>query len=156
MRAALALSLPAAPQARKRARIEIIPLIDIMFFLLASFMLVSLSMGRLQGLQMRLPSAVTAAATPEPAPVAIVQLLADGALRLVDGPERRACSPAEMLQELKQRQAEAKSRQLDLRVLVRADRHASHGAVIALLDELRAHGFDRVTFGLRPTVLPRD
>ncbi len=33
----------ASPIPKKRARIEIIPLIDIMFFLLASFMMVSLS-----------------------------------------------------------------------------------------------------------------
>src|SRR5204863_337483 len=44
----------------KKARIEIIPLIDIMFFLLASFMLASLSMLRLQSVKMDLPTAMTA------------------------------------------------------------------------------------------------
>src|SRR5271163_349799 len=42
------------------ARIEIIPLIDIMFFLLASFMLVSLSMVNLKSLKVNLPTAVSA------------------------------------------------------------------------------------------------
>src|SRR5438874_11328269 len=51
---------------RKKARIEIIPLIDIMFFLLASFMLVSMSMIKLQGMKMSLPQASTA--TPETKP----------------------------------------------------------------------------------------
>ena len=41
----------------KKARIEIIPLIDIMFFLLASFMLISMSMIKLQAVQNDLPDA---------------------------------------------------------------------------------------------------
>ena len=41
----------------KNARIEIIPLIDIMFFLLASFMLISMSMIKLQAIQNDLPDA---------------------------------------------------------------------------------------------------
>src|SRR2546422_11668088 len=40
----------------KKARIEIIPLIDIMFFLLASFMLASLALIRLQSIRMDLPT----------------------------------------------------------------------------------------------------
>src|SRR5438874_9267339 len=40
----------------KKARIEIIPLIDIMFFLLASFMLASLALIRLQSIKMDLPT----------------------------------------------------------------------------------------------------
>src|SRR5215475_14485631 len=50
-----------SPFPHHRARIEIIPLIDIMFFLLAAFMLASLSMIRLQSARkMELPSAVSA------------------------------------------------------------------------------------------------
>ena len=43
------------PVRRKHSRIEIIPLIDIMFFLLASFMMVSLSMDRTQNIKVDLP-----------------------------------------------------------------------------------------------------
>ena len=46
-----------APYRPKHSRIEIIPLIDIMFFLLASFMMVSLSMDRTQNIKVNLPSA---------------------------------------------------------------------------------------------------
>src|SRR2546428_1062864 len=42
------------------ARIEIVPLIDVMFFLLASFMLVSLSMVNLKSVKVSLPTATTA------------------------------------------------------------------------------------------------
>lgn len=49
----------------KRARIEIIPLIDIIFFLLATFIMVSLSMTKNQGVQVALPTAASAAALGE-------------------------------------------------------------------------------------------
>ncbi len=44
---------------KKKARIEIIPLIDIIFFLLATFIMVSLSMSKNQGVQVALPGAST-------------------------------------------------------------------------------------------------
>src|ERR1700746_28161 len=46
-----------SPVPKKRARIEIIPLIDIMFFLLASFMMVSLSQTHMKGIRVNLPAA---------------------------------------------------------------------------------------------------
>src|SRR6202521_4405917 len=49
----------ASPIPHKRARIEIIPLIDIMFFLLASFMMVSLSQTHMKGIKVALPSNTT-------------------------------------------------------------------------------------------------
>ena len=45
-----------SPIPKKHARIEIIPLIDIMFFLLASFMMVSLSQVTLKGMKVNLPT----------------------------------------------------------------------------------------------------
>src|SRR5260370_18935159 len=45
-----------SPVPHKKARIEIIPLIDIMFFLLASFMMVSLSQVHMKGMKVNLPS----------------------------------------------------------------------------------------------------
>ena len=46
----------ASPVPKKHARIEIIPLIDIMFFLLASFMMVSLSQVHMKGIKVNLPT----------------------------------------------------------------------------------------------------
>jgi biopolymer transport protein ExbD len=43
-------------RATKRGRIEIIPMIDVMFFLLATFMLASLAMQRLDAVKVDLPS----------------------------------------------------------------------------------------------------
>ena len=45
-----------SPIPHKKARIEIIPLIDIMFFLLASFMMVSLSQVHMKGMKVNLPT----------------------------------------------------------------------------------------------------
>jgi biopolymer transport protein ExbD len=55
-----------SPLARKRTRIEIIPLIDIMFFLLASFMMVSLHMQKVRTLKASLPTATLARSTVKP------------------------------------------------------------------------------------------
>jgi biopolymer transport protein ExbD len=44
------------PRRRRRGRIEIIPMIDVMFFLLATFMLASLAMQRLDAVKVDLPS----------------------------------------------------------------------------------------------------
>jgi len=50
-----------SPLPHRRGRIEIIPLIDIMFFLLAAFMMVSLDMVRVKSLKINLPTDVPAA-----------------------------------------------------------------------------------------------
>ncbi|HET9868925.1 MAG TPA: biopolymer transporter ExbD, partial [bacterium] len=63
---------------RKRARLEIIPLIDIMFFLLATFIMVSLSMIQNRGLVVALPAA--SAAVAQAAPSVVLGLTAQGAL----------------------------------------------------------------------------
>src|ERR687887_1926606 len=54
-----------SPVPHKKARIEIIPLIDIMFFLLASFMMVSLSQTHMKGIRVNLPSGPPPAAQPK-------------------------------------------------------------------------------------------
>lgn len=49
-----------SPVQRRHSRIEIIPLIDIMFFLLASFMMVSLQLDRTHNIKVNLPDATQA------------------------------------------------------------------------------------------------
>src|SRR6202158_6051109 len=55
-----------SPLRRRRTRLEIIPLIDIMFFLLASFMMVSLQMQKVRTLKASLPTATLAASAAKP------------------------------------------------------------------------------------------
>ena len=69
------------------ARIEVIPLIDIMFFLLAAFMLVSLSMTQLKRVPINLPAASAGIATlfSDAGDVSAVQLVTSGATILGAG-----------------------------------------------------------------------
>ncbi len=55
-----------SPIPRRRTRLEIIPLIDIMFFLLASFMMVSLQMQKVRTLKASLPTATLATSSAKP------------------------------------------------------------------------------------------
>jgi biopolymer transport protein ExbD len=55
-----------SPIQRRHSRIEIIPLIDIMFFLLASFMMVSLQLDRTQNIKVHSPAASMARADFKP------------------------------------------------------------------------------------------
>lgn len=122
------------------ARIEIIPLIDIMFFLLAAFMLVSLSMVRLQSIPVNLPGANTASAD---AARNLITVSVDlkGALFV----ERTPMGGNELTLWLSgQRRTNAA-----LRVLIRGDQSARHGDVIRALDLVRAAGIEKVAFETR-------
>src|SRR5580692_9714282 len=54
------------PVPEKKSRLEIIPLIDIMFFLLASFMMMSLQMQIVRTLKANLPTATLATSNKKP------------------------------------------------------------------------------------------
>ena len=64
---------------KKRARIEIIPLIDVIFFLLATFVLFTLSLNKSNGLQVTLPNSETGEPR-DPAGTATVTVTMDGTL----------------------------------------------------------------------------
>lgn len=126
--------------AESEARIEIIPLIDIMFFLLAAFMLVSLSMVNLESVKVNLPTA--AAATPEsPTDFLGVSVDRTGLLYF----ERAPVAPGELAARL----AAAHRTNSAVRVFISGDRDARHGDVIRALDIVRSCGIDRVAFEIR-------
>ena len=64
---------------RRRARIEIIPLIDVIFFLLATFVLFTLSLNQSGGLAIALPAAGTGMPR-DPRGAVTITLQADGSL----------------------------------------------------------------------------
>lgn len=66
----------------RKARIEIIPMIDIMFFLLVFFIMITLHMIPNTGISSQLPQSSTAQALPHPK--LLVNLQADGSIK-VDG-----------------------------------------------------------------------
>lgn len=119
------------------ARIEIIPLIDIMFFLLASFMLVSLSMVNLKSLDVDLP---TATAATEETPKDLVSLSVDKSGGLFF--ERTPVGP----NELADRIAGLRAENAELRVFISGDREARHGDIIRALDIVRGAGVQNIAF----------
>src|SRR5580700_3357825 len=99
------------------ARIEIIPLIDIMFFLLASFMLVSLSMVNLKSVKVNLPTATSA--TPDTSKDMVdVSVNKAGSVFLDKKPTR----DAQLIQLLQN----AQRANPHLRVFISGDRDARH------------------------------
>ena len=122
------------------ARIEIIPLIDIMFFLLASFMLLSLSLTRLQSVKVNLPTATSA--TKENKPDLLHLSVDRDGLAYVD---RQPVGGGELAQRL----AAARKLHPDLRVLISGDLTARHGDVLRVLDVARSAGIEKVAFEIR-------
>lgn len=121
----------------KKARIEIIPLIDIMFFLLAVMMMVSLGMVKLNAIQVNLPTAQTATEDNRQDFVT-VSITADGTTFL----DKDSIPRDRIVEALKERRAS----QPDLRVLVQGDADALHRDVMMVLDRIRAAGIQRVGF----------
>ena len=128
------------PPESTEARIEIIPLIDIMFFLLAAFMLVSLSMVNLKSVKVNLPTATTATAD---AQRDLVNISVDKAgLAYLNtkpvGPNELALGLAAL----------AKTN-AEVRVFISGDQDARHGDVIRVLDIERGTGIQKVAFEIR-------
>jgi biopolymer transport protein ExbD len=122
------------------ARIEIIPLIDIMFFLLAAFMLVSLSMVNLKSVKVNLPTATTATADTKKD---FVSLSVDkSGVIYWDKKPIGAHELTLFLQAWQKTNATA-------RVFISGDAEARHGDVIRVLDLVRATGIDKVAFEIR-------
>ncbi len=125
----------------KRARIEIVPLIDIMFFLLATFVMVSLSMVKNRGIAVVLPAASTSAAQEQKDHVT-VSIAETGQLYL----DKRELTQEQLTAELRTlHEANA-----ELRVFLRGDESARLGLAITVLDEVRKLGITHVAFETRP------
>ena len=124
---------------RKRARIEIIPLIDIIFFLLATFIMVSLSMTKNQGVQVGLPSASTAQSLGD-------QQELDKAVTLSVNQKGDVFYNKEKitLAQLPVKLQTLKSTAKDPRVLINSDAGADFKHVVAVLDEVRKVGIAKV------------
>jgi len=124
-----------SPSSRKRARIEIIPLIDIMFFLLATFLMVSLSMIRNLGLPVNLPLATTS--TPQDQKdFAVISITEQG--EIYYNKERiEADQLRPYLESLRQTYAEP-------RVFINGDERVNFGRIVTVLDQARQVGIIRV------------
>ncbi len=123
----------------KRARIEIIPLIDIIFFLLATFVMVSLSMTKNQGVQVALPAAASAATLVDQQQQSkALTLSVTGKGEVFFNKEKIA------LQQLPFRLQTFKSAEKDPKVIINGDAGADFKVVVAVLDEVRKIGIAKV------------
>ena len=122
------------------ARIEIIPLIDIMFFLLAAFMLVSLSMTHMRRVPIDVPEASTSVSDTKNPPY---QIAIDP--HGVTTWEGKIVTLSEITARLK-----AAGGSADTRVLIAADADSRHRQVLAVVNAVRAAGVVKVSFETKP------
>ncbi|MBS0632832.1 MAG: biopolymer transporter ExbD [Verrucomicrobia bacterium] len=130
----------------KKARVEIIPLIDVIFFLLATFVLFTLSLSKIGAIDVPFPIS-----TPQPGVdrTAYIQASADGTFYWKQG---QAGVP-EMItaNELGPRLQYYKNNDMSPRVFVRGDDKAKYGPTIAIFDEALKAGITQVSIETVPS-----
>lgn len=134
---------PRSDEGKKKARIEIIPLIDVIFFLLATFVLFTLSLSRISSLPVTLPVAqnVPQRANPDDQTI-YLQVSDEGTYYWKQGtgnPELISTS------EIAPRLHDYRRHQNNPRVLIRGDSRARFGAAVFALDEVRKAGIEQVS-----------
>ena len=129
-----------SPLPHKETRLEIIPLIDIMFFLLASFMMVSLQMQKVRTLKASLPTATLASSTAKPD---MVNLMVDkfGQVSADDKPTS--------LTDLFTLLTDRYRANTNLAVYITGTRDATHGSMIYVLDFVKGIGIQRVAISVK-------
>jgi biopolymer transport protein ExbD len=128
------------PIPHKKARIEIIPLIDIMFFLLASFMMVSLSQVHMKGMKVNLPLGVSGETQNKKEYVSL-SVDKDGYFYF----DKTLIEFDQVLPKLQAIYAMSP----DAKVFVRGDRDALHGNVIRLINQIRSSGYNKIAFEIK-------
>ena len=129
-----------SPIAKKHARIEIIPLIDIMFFLLASFMMVSLSQVSMKGWKVNLPEGKSGE----------VQNKKDYVSLSVDKEGTYYFDKTVIpLEKIHERLVQVYRANPEAKIFIRGDAEAVHGNVTRMLDQIRASGFSKLSFEIK-------
>jgi biopolymer transport protein ExbD len=129
-----------SPIPKKHARIEIIPLIDIMFFLLASFMMVSLSQTTMKGMKVNLPTG-TSGQTQSKKDYVSLSVDKDGFTYF--DKEKIA------LEDVLPRLLKVHATNPEAKIFIRGDREALHGNVTRVLDQIRSSGFNKISFEIK-------
>src|SRR5882724_1804133 len=121
---------------KKKARIEIIPLIDVIFFLLATFILFTLSLNKSAGITVALPKSATGEAR-DPAGSVTLTVTAQGAI----GWDKDQITSDQFIERLNIYHHSNP----DGRVLINGDENAYFSQVFGyLIDEVRKAGFQKV------------
>lgn len=135
-------SSPKPEEGKKKARIEIIPLIDVIFFLLATFVLFTLSLQRISTVPVTLPVASPPGPVNPNDTTVYLQVSDEGTYYWKQGQ-----NPAELINaaEIAPRLADYARTESNPRVLVRGDTKARFGAAVLALDEVRKAGITQVS-----------
>jgi len=127
--------------AKRRARIEIVPLIDIIFFLLATFVMVSLSMIKNEGVPVNLPTASTA----------VPQARQDSITVSVTGNGDFFVDQKKMTVEgLKSQLSLWKTSEPDPKVFIHGDENVPFKYMMQVMDTVRSAGIVKVAMQTRP------
>jgi len=121
---------------KKKARIEIIPLIDVIFFLLATFVLFTLSLNKTEGVHVTLPFTETG----EPRTTqntATITVTEQGTLAW----NKDFISLQEFIDRLK---VFHQQNPTDGRILINGDENALFNSAIYVFDEARKAGFEKI------------
>lgn len=121
-------------RAWQKPEVIIIPMIDIMFFLLVFFMMSTLYMVQVKTVDVDMPQA--ASAETQLAVSYVVTMKRDGSLYLEDQPVTEAA--------LLDRAAAENQRSAKFSVVVRADQGLDYGMVVGLLDKFKARGITHI------------
>jgi biopolymer transport protein ExbD len=121
----------------RKARIEIIPMIDIMLFLLVFFAMLTLRMIPTSGHVTKLPTSSTAVTMPPPK--LLVEIAADGALLV----ENRPLTPAQLTALLRQRDSSKTA------VTIAGNQTASLQQVMEVIDAIRNGGATEIGLATR-------
>lgn len=137
-----------SPIPHHKARIEIIPLIDIMFFLLASFMMVSLSQVHVKGITtLNLPTGLMGQTQSRREYVAL-SVDKDGDIYY----DKVKVDPNEIYSRLVNVHRIAPN----AKIFIRGDRDAYHGDILRLIEQVRAAGFYKIAFEVKSPSLPTE
>jgi biopolymer transport protein ExbD len=131
-----------SPIPKKHARIEIIPLIDIMFFLLASFMMVSLSQTHMKGIRVNLPSVNSPPQPPDQQKDYVAIRVTEGGLIYFD-------NVPVLSDDVQGRLYKLHEQNKDIKVSLSAELLATHGDVITLLDKIRLAEITKIAYQIK-------
>ena|SRR2546423_12331147 len=133
-----------SPILHRKARIEIIPLIDIMFFLLASFMMVSLSQVHVKGIRLNLPTGISGQTQSRREYVAL-SVDSHGDIYY----DKLKVEPNEIYERL----VNVRRISPNAKIFIRGDRDAYHGDILRLIEQVRAAGFYKIAFEVKSSSL---
>jgi len=131
---------------KKKARIEIIPLIDVIFFLLATFVLFTLSLNKIASIPVQLPAAQETKNTKPDEELVTLQVSDTGVYYWKVG-----TNPAEQIQlmDIAPRLKQLRDNNANAKVLIAGDSLAKYGPTVQALDQVREANITQVSVETR-------